>query len=106
MLEEILAGHDQLNGAQSSVAGLIAQIRGAQQQLQQVDDTLSTSWYGDGQGAFSSLSKENHAMLKSLITQMESLNNGITTANQVFETTDSTQADNIGRDAHGQMQMQ
>jgi len=102
MLEEILVGHNQLSGAQSSVAGLIAQIRGTQQQLQQADDTLSSSWYGDGQGAFSNLSKENHAMLKSLIVQLENLNNGITAANRVFETTDITQSDNIGRNAYEQ----
>jgi WXG100 family type VII secretion target len=100
MLEEILVGHDHLSGTQSSVAGLIAQIRGTQQQLQRVDDSLSSSWYGDGQGAFSSLSKENHAMLTSLIAQMENLNNGITAANRVFETTDTTQADNLGRDEY------
>ena len=97
MSKQIYANHGSIEDAYQKTKGYIDQICSVQQMLQNVDNSLISSWLGEGQNAFISLSNENHAMLKSLIEQTRILNNDLSDANKFFEKADRSLVGDIER---------
>jgi len=67
----IYANHGNLDDAYLKVKDYITELRSAQLILNNVDTALLSTWTGRGENAFYNLSKENHAVLKSLIEKTE-----------------------------------
>ena len=95
-IEQILAKHGIIEETHVRVERVIDQICATQEVLRNVDISLLATWEGDGADAFTALSNENHATIKTTIEKTRALNRDLSLSNQTFEQNDQAISGNLG----------
>ena len=93
---QIRMNHRSINEVHANVEQAIEQISAAQELLHNVDDYLLAKMKGKGAYAFTTLSNENHATLKSAIEKTRELNQKMYESNQTAEQTDAALSGKMG----------